>query len=47
MLKILVLILIVFKINTSGVMMVTDGDIIIRLIKGDQMPYFNSYYKSK
>ena len=32
MLKILVLILIMFKMNTSGVMMVTDGDIIIRLI---------------
>ena len=35
MLKLLVFILIVFKMNTSGVMMVTDGDIIIRLIKGD------------
>ena len=32
MLKILVLIVIVFKMNTSGVMIVTDGDIIIRLI---------------
>ena len=32
MLKILVIILIVFKMNKSGVMMVTDGDIIIRLI---------------
>ena len=35
MLKILVLISIMFKMNTSGRMMVTDGDIIIRLIKGD------------
>ena len=32
MLKILVIMLILFKMNTSGVMMVTDGDIIIRLI---------------
>ena len=32
MLKILMLILIMFKINTSGVMMVMDGDLIIRLI---------------
>ena len=32
MVKILVLILIMFKITTSEVMVVTDGDLIIRLI---------------
>ena len=32
MLKILVIILILFKMNTTGVMMVTDGDLVIRLI---------------
>ena len=32
MFKMLVLILLMFKIATSGVMMITDGDLIIRLI---------------
>ena len=39
--------LILIKRSTSGVMMVTDGDIIIRLIFGHPMPYLNSCYTCK
>ena len=45
MLKMLVIMLILFKMNTSGLMIITD--IIIRLIYSEQMPYFSSYHQSK
>ena len=32
MLKILMILVILFQMNTSGVIMVTDGDVIIRLL---------------
>ena len=47
MLKILMILLILFKLNTSGVIMVRDVDIIIRLLYSDQMPHFKLYHKSR